>query len=47
MEKLVEDLKNCFPGVFSEGLGKCVKTKVKFELKENVKHSIRKYFLRY
>ena len=36
-EKLVEDLKNCFPPVFSEGLGKCVKTKVKFELKENVK----------
>ena len=24
-EKLVEDLKNCFPRVFS-GLGKCVKT---------------------
>ena len=28
-EKLVEDLKNSFPRMFS-GLGKCVKTKVKF-----------------
>ena len=36
-EKLVEDLKTCFPHVFLKGLGKCVKTKVKFELKENVK----------
>ena len=36
-EKLVDDLKNCFPNVFLEGLRKCVKTKVKFELKENVK----------
>ena len=35
-EKLVEDLKNSFPWVFSEGLGNCVKTKVKFKLKENV-----------
>ena len=30
-------VKNTFPHVFSEGLGKCVKTKVKFKLKENVK----------
>ena len=36
-EKLVEDLKNCFPCVFLEDHGKCVKTKMKFELKENVK----------
>ena len=37
IEKQVEDLKNSFPRVFSEGLGKFVKTKMKFELKENVK----------
>ena len=36
-EKLIEYLKNSFPLVFSEGLGKSVNTKVKFELKENVK----------
>ena len=36
-ERLVEDLKNCFPLFFSEGLGKCVKTKVKFEFNENMK----------
>ena len=36
-EKLVEDLKNSFPRVFSEGLEKSVKTIVKFELKENLK----------
>ena len=36
-EKLIEDLKNCFPRVFSVDLGKRVKIKVKFELKENVK----------
>ena len=26
-----------FPEVLSEGLGKCIKTKVKFEVKENAK----------
>ena len=31
------DLKTKFPRVFSEGLGLCTKTEVKFELKENVK----------
>ena len=35
--KLIKDLKNSFPRVFLEGLRKCVKTKVKFELKVNVK----------
>ena len=32
-----ETEKTGWRSVFSEGLGKCVKTKVKFELKENVK----------
>ena len=30
-------LKNEFPEVFSEWLGRCTKTKVKFEIKENAK----------
>ena len=36
-EKVIKDLKNKFPRVFSEGLGECTKTEVKFELKEAVK----------
>ena len=28
-------LKNEFPNIFSEGLGKCTKTKVKIQVKEN------------
>ena len=35
MKSFLEDLKAEFPRVFSEGLGHCVKTEAKFELKEN------------
>ena len=33
-ERFIMDLKNEFPRIFSEGLGLCTKTVVKFELKE-------------
>lgn len=36
-KKLLMELKNKFPEVFSGRLGRCIKTKVKFEVKENVK----------
>ena len=36
VENLMKDL-NKFPEVFSEGLGRCTKTKVKFEVNETVK----------
>ena len=36
-KNLMNELKNEFPNVFSEGLGECEKTKVKIELKDNVK----------
>ena len=36
-ENLMKYLENKFPEVFSEGLGKCTKTKVKSEVKENGK----------
>ena len=35
-EKIKIKLKGSFPEVFSVGLGKCTKTKAKFELKENI-----------
>ena len=36
------ELKGSFPKVFSAGLGKCTKTKAKFELKENTRPIFRK-----
>ena len=36
-EDFITALKNEFPRVFSDGLGMCTKTEVKFELKQNVK----------
>ena len=36
-EKFISDLKNEFPRVFSEGLGQCTKTEVRFQLKDNVR----------
>ena len=36
-KNLMNELKNEFPRVFSEGLGECEKTKVKIELKDDVK----------
>ena len=35
-EKFISDLKKQFPHVFSEGIGECTKTKVRFELKDNI-----------
>ena len=34
-EKIISDLINEFPCVFSEDLGQCTKTEVRFELKDN------------
>ena len=34
-ETLKKELKKEFPNIFSEGLGKCTKTKVKIQVKEN------------
>jgi len=36
-EEFLTELKNEFPQVFSEGLGCCTKTEVRFEIKDNVK----------
>ena len=36
------EIKGSFPEVFSAGLGKCIKIKVKFELKENRRPIYRK-----
>ena len=36
-EKIKMELKVSFPEVFSAGLGKCIKIKAKFELKENTR----------
>ena len=36
-EKFISDLKNEFPCMFSESLGQCTKTEVRFELKDNVR----------
>jgi len=41
-KRFIDDLKNELPPVFSEGLGLCTKTEVKFELKENAKPVFRK-----
>ena len=41
-EKIKMELKGIFPEVFSAGLGKCTKIKVKFELKENTRPILRK-----
>ena len=34
-EKLKQELKQKFPGVFSSGLAKCTKIKVQFRVKDN------------
>ena len=41
-EKIKVELKGSFPKVFSAGLDKCTKIKVKFELKENTRPIFRK-----
>ena len=41
-EKIKMELKGSFPEVFSGGLGKCIKIKAKFELKENTRPVFRK-----
>ena len=36
-EKYISDLKNEFPHLFSESLGQCTKSKVRFKLKDNIR----------